>query len=215
MLVHLSFLPADTCWHANRDICVFLTTQKTSMHFTTHRLTAYSLDTDDAHTLFTGNTWDHRLNANVVSRHWMLLTVCSNGWGWCDAQKQLVIMKDSNTTLQTCMPWNYKGTERWIGSVCKSRPLPKCCHDLMQRCATDQYKEYTSGRWNLRTQAHHGISDVSNRTGSSCVLAIGDSSSSFRRAISASITWVALCKLISTLAAYSHRMPREDANSVI
>lgn len=43
----------------------------------------------------------------------------------------------------------------------------------------------TSGRWKRRTQAHQGISLVSNSTGSSLVEGMGLSSSSLRRAISA------------------------------
>ena len=46
----------------------------------------------------------------------------------------------------------------------------------------------TSGKWNRRTHAHQGISAVSNNTGSSFVLGIGDSSSSLRLSISASMT---------------------------
>ena len=47
----------------------------------------------------------------------------------------------------------------------------------------------TSGRWKRRTHAHQGISLVSNSTGSSLVEGMGLSSSSLRRAISAS--WAA------------------------
>ncbi len=46
----------------------------------------------------------------------------------------------------------------------------------------------TSGRWKRLTQAHQGICAVSKNTGSSFVLAMGLSSSIFRRPISASMT---------------------------
>ena len=50
---------------------------------------------------------------------------------------------------------------------------------------------HTSGRWKRLTQAHHGIWAVSKNTGSSFVLAMGLSSSIFRRPISASMTCMA------------------------
>ena len=55
--------------------------------------------------------------------------------------------------------------------------------------AVQRATERTSGRWKRRTHAHQGISAVSNSTGSSFVLGMGDSSSSLRLSISASITY--------------------------